>query len=499
MLKQSLSQKMLQKLSPQQIQLMKLLQIPTASLEQRIEEELETNPALEEGDDYDDVFDLNADGFGDSASQEQDDQRGEPEFEFDDYLKEYLDDDPSNYKMKGDGYVEEDDRTMPVPVENTFHESLERQVGMLDLDERLETVAMQIIGSIDEDGYLRREPSSIVDDILFAYNIETDLNEVELLIKQIQKFEPVGVCVRTLQECLIIQLEDKIEKDPKTNPHERKIALRILKDFFEEFTKKHYIKMKKMLLLSDLELKEAIDEVLKLNPKPANAVEGLSVANQYIIPDFIIYNRDGELELTLNSKNAPDLRINDQYMEMLKGYRDTVQGRRATRPEKEAVLFIKQKIDSAKWFIDAIKQRQDTLFRTMYAIMQYQYEYFCTGDDRRIKPMILKDLAEVTGLDISTVSRVANSKFVQTEFGTRKLKDFFSESMQAQDGSEVSTLEIKTILNDEVNREDKTKPLSDERLMEILSDRGYNIARRTIAKYREQLNIPVARLRKELR
>jgi RNA polymerase sigma-54 factor len=500
MLKQSLSQKMLQKLSPQQIQLMKLLQIPTASLEQRIKEELETNPALDEGDDYDDVFDLNDDNYSDNEDINTVDERNdEPEFEFDDYLKEYLDDDPSNYKMKGDEYVEDEDRTIPVPVENTFHESLERQLGMLDLDEREETIALQIIGSIDEDGYLRREPSSIVDDILFAYNVETDLKEVEKIILQIQKFEPAGICVRTLKECLTLQLLDKIEKEPLLHIDPRLLALKILNQYFEEFTKKHYLKLKKVLSLSDSELKDAIDEILKLNPKPASSVEGVGTTNQYIIPDFIIYNRDGELELTLNSKNAPDLRINDQYMEMLKGYRDNVQGRRATRPEKEAVLFIKQKIDSAKWFIDAIKQRQDTLFRTMYAIMQYQYDYFATGDDRRIKPMILKDLAEVTGLDISTVSRVANSKFVQTEFGTKKLKDFFSESMQTQDGSEVSTLEIKTILNDEVGREDKTKPLSDERLMDILSDKGYNIARRTIAKYREQLNIPVARLRKELR
>jgi RNA polymerase sigma-54 factor len=500
MLKQSLSQKMLQKLSPQQIQLMKLLQIPTSSLEQRIKEELETNPALDEGDDYDDVFDLGAENFGDSPTEQQDDHRDdEPEFEFDDYLKEYLDDDTANYKLKGDEYVEDDDRTIPIPVENTFHESLERQLGLLDLDERQEMIAVQIIGSIDEDGYLRREPSSIIDDLIFAYNIETSMDEVEGIIRRIQKFEPAGVCVRTLQECLIVQLHDKIEKSPTTFLHERKIALTILEDYFEEFTKKHYIKLKKVLSLSDMELKDAIDEILKLNPKPASAVDGVSMTNQYIIPDFLIFNRDGELDLTLNSKNAPDLRINDQYTEMLKGYRDTITGRKATRTEKEAVLFIKQKIDSAKWFIDAIKQRQDTLFRTMYAIMQYQYEYFTTGDDRRIKPMILKDLADVTGLDISTVSRVANSKFVQTEFGTRKLKDFFSESMQTQDGSEVSTLEIKTILNDEVVREDKTKPLSDERLMEILSDKGYNIARRTIAKYREQLNIPVARLRKELR
>ncbi len=498
MLKQSLSQKMLQKLSPQQIQLMKLLQIPTASLDQRIEEELESNPALEEGDDYDDVFDLDSDGFGNGTESEPESGKDEPEFEFDDYLNEYLDDDPSNYKMKGEEYLNEDEKSMPVPVENSFHESLEKQLGMLDLNDIQTIIANQIIGSIDEDGYLRREPNSIVDDLLFAYNIETTLPEVNAIIKKIQKFEPAGICARTLQECLILQLEDRIEKEKGVHSSERKIALKILYDYFEEFTKKHYIRMKKQLNLSDSELKDAIDEIIKLNPKPASTVEN-SQQSQYIIPDFIIHNRDGDLELSLNSKNAPDLRINDQYMEMLKGYRETIQGRRATRPEKEAVLFIKQKIDSAKWFIDAIKQRQDTLYRTMYAIMQYQYEYFSTGDDRRIKPMILKDLAEVTGLDISTVSRVANSKFVQTEFGTKRLKDFFSESMQAQDGSEVSTLEIKTILTDEVSREDKTKPLSDERLMEILSDRGYNIARRTIAKYREQLNIPVARLRKELR
>jgi RNA polymerase sigma-54 factor len=497
MLRQSLSQKMLQKLSPQQIQLMKLLQIPTASLEERIQEELESNPALDEGDDYDDVVDL--DGFNDSQEKESESDKNEPEFEFDDYLNEYLDDDPSNYKMKGEDFINEEERSMPIPVENTFHESLERQMGMLDLNEKEEIIVSQIIGSIDEDGYLRREPNSIVDDLLFAHNIETDVKEVNSFVKIVQKFEPAGIGARTLQECLILQLEDKIEKDLRQHVEERKIALKILKDFFEEFTKKHYIRMKKLLNLSDSELKEAIDEILKLNPKPASTVEGNSMSHNYIIPDFIIYNRDGDLDLQLNSKNAPDLRINDQYMDMLKGYRETITGRRATRTEKEAVLFIKQKIDSAKWFIDAIKQRQDTLYRTMYAIMQYQYEYFSTGDDRRIKPMILKDLAEVTGLDISTVSRVANSKFVQTEFGTKKLKDFFSESMQAQDGSEVSTLEVKTILHDEVGREDKTKPLSDERLMEILSDRGYNIARRTIAKYREQLNIPVARLRKELR
>lgn len=499
MIKQTLSQKMLQKLSPQQIQLMKLLQIPTVNLDERIQEELESNPALEEGEDQDDVFDLEGDEYGEQKEDENNKESSdEAEFEFDDYLNEYLDDDPSIYKMKGDEYLNEEERKMPIPVENTFHESLERQIGLLNVTEDEEVILNQIIGSIDDDGYLRRESSSIVDDLLFARNVETDVETVNRLIKMVQKFEPIGIGARTLQESLILQMEDKFEKDADVTNEPRNLALKILHDYFDEFTKKHYLRLKKILNLSDSELKDAIDEILKLNPKPAGIIEGNSMNNNYIIPDFIIYNRDNELELILNSKNAPDLRINDQYMDMLKGYRETVSGRRATRTEKEAVLFIKQKIDSAKWFIDAIKQRQDTLYRTMYAIMQYQYDYFSTGDDRRIKPMILKDLADVTGLDISTVSRVANSKFVQTEFGTKKLKDFFSESMQAQDGSEVSTLEVKTILGDEINNEDKRKPHSDEKLMEILQDRGYNIARRTIAKYREQLNIPVARLRKEL-
>lgn len=498
MIKQTLSQKMIQKLSPQQIQLMKLLQIPTANLDERIQEELEVNPALEEGDDYDNVFDLDNSDYK-SGDEETSGDSDEKEFEFDDYLNQYLDDDPSSYKTQGDAYSPEEERNMPIPLENTFHESLMQQMGLLDIDESEKKIVKQIIGSIDEDGYLRREAVSIVDDLLFAYNIETKVEDVERLIKMVQKFEPAGIGARDLQESLLLQLNDKIQKEPDLYVEEREVAINILENFFDEFTKKHYNKLKKQLNLSESDLKDAIDEILKLNPKPAGTVEGNKLTHNYIIPDFIVYNREGELELILNSKNAPDLRINDQYKEMLKGYRETITGRRATRKEKEAVLFIKQKIDMAKWFIDAIKQRQDTLYRTMYAIMQYQYDYFVTGDERRIKPMILKDVAEVTGLDISTVSRVANSKFVQTEFGTKRLKDFFSESMQTQDGDEVSTLKIKTILNDVVDAEDKRKPYSDEKLMEILSDKGYTIARRTIAKYREQLNIPVARLRKELR
>jgi len=494
MLKQSLSQKMMQKLSPQQIQLMKLLQIPTATLDQRIKEELEANPALDEGEDYNDVFDL--------ESKEDDKKDDEIEFELDDYLKEYIEDDPTSYKMKGESYSSEDEKTIPIAVQNSFHEQLEAQVGLLELDnEEDELIANQIVGSIDEDGYLRREPSEILDDLMFSQNIYTTTEKIEEILDLVQKFEPPGVGSRNLQECLINQLAFKIEKGEENHIEAKNLAMKILSNNFDEFTKKHYQKLKKYYNISDSELKDAIDEILKLNPKPASAVNSSRDAvNQYVVPDFIIQNRDGELDLSLNSKNAPDLRINDQYMDMLKGFNATskAKGKKSSKKEKEAVMFIKQKIDSAKWFIDAIKQRQDTLYRTMYSIMQFQYDYFVTGDERRLKPMILKDIAEITGLDISTVSRVANSKFVQTEFGTKRLKDFFSESLKTQDGSEVSTLEVKNILSDIINNESKRKPLSDEKLKDMLTKRGYSIARRTVAKYREQLNIPVARLRKEL-
>lgn len=492
MLKQSLSQRMLQKLSPQQIQLMKLLQIPTATLEERIKEELESNPALEEGDEFQDVFDL--------EDAQESPEGDEKEFELDDYLTQYLEDETATYKTKEEGYGEEQDKSMPVAVENTFHEVLSRQLGMMNFaNDTEEIIAKQIIGSIDEDGYLRREPMAIIDDLMFSMGIEVTKHEVLAVLDKIQRLDPPGVAARDLRECLMLQLEDKIAKSDIAISKARQLALKILKDYFEEFTKKHYLKLKRTYGISDDELKEAIDEILKLNPKPATSMEEVSKSNtQYIIPDFIVTNRDGELELSLNSKNAPDLRINDQYADMLRSYRDVIKGRKSTNKEKEAILFIKQKIDSAKWFIDAIKQRQDTLFRTMYAIMHFQKEFFLTGDERKARPMILKDIAEITGLDISTVSRVANSKFVQTEFGTKRLKDFFSESMQTQDGGEVSTLEVKNILNDIISRENKKRPHSDEKLKDMLQEKGYNIARRTVAKYREQLNIPVARLRKGL-
>ncbi|MCB9302945.1 MAG: RNA polymerase factor sigma-54 [Lewinellaceae bacterium] len=511
MLKQSLSQKMLQKLSPQQIQLMKLLQVPTANLEQRIKEELEANPALEEGSDLEDFASQETaddENFADDtyADNESDDYR-EEKFELDDYLNEYMDDDPTSYKLRADNYApDEEEKSIPIPVESSFHEYLEQQVGMLELDdERQEAIARQVIGSIDDDGYLRREPSAILDDLMFAQNIFTSEEEILSILKKIQRFDPPGVGARDLQECLLIQLESKAELDDEEDFldfQEREnldLAIAIIKHSFEEFTKKHYDKLVRKLDISEDDLKDAIDEIIRLNPKPASGYSGSgNRSTQYVVPDFIVFNRDGELELSLNSRNAPDLRVNEQYRDMLRAYKRNTQGRRADKKEREAVLFIKQKIDSAKWFIDAIRQRQETMYKTMYAILQYQYEFFLTGDARKLRPMILKDIADITGLDISTVSRVANSKFVQTEFGTKRLKEFFSEAMSTQEGEEVSTLEVKKILEEVISQENKRKPLSDQKLQEILDKRGYNIARRTVAKYREQLNIPVARLRKEL-
>ncbi|RMF30908.1 MAG: RNA polymerase sigma-54 factor, partial [Bacteroidetes bacterium] len=364
-------------------------------------------------------------------------------------------------------------------------------------NEKEERIARQIVGSIDDDGYLRREPRAIVDDLMLSQNLLVTPEEVESMLKKIQKFDPPGVGARNLQECLRIQLEMRLRRE-NLSPQEKEalqLALRIINQHFEEFTKKHYQKLQRQLGVTEDALKEAVDEILKCNPKPASGHSNPHSRNtHYIVPDFIIVNRDGELELTLNARNAPDLRINDHYREMLKAYKENTKGRRADKKEKEAILFIKQKIDSAKWFIDAIRQRQQTMYKTMYTIMKYQYEYFLTGDQKKLKPMILKDIADLTGLDISTVSRVANSKFVQTEFGTMRLKDFFSESLQTQDGEEVSTLEVKKILTEIIENEDKRKPLSDEKLKNILREKGYNIARRTVAKYREQLGIPVARL-----
>ncbi len=497
MLKQSLSQKMLQKLSPQQIQLMKLLQVPTANLEQRIKEELEANPALEEGEQKDELL---------SGEEAPEFQESEENYELDDYIKEYMEEDPSSYKLRAGQYNPDDeDKQIPIPVENTFRDYLEQQLGMLELkDKREEAIAEQIIGSIDEDGYLRREPIAIIDDLMFSQNLFVSEEEVEKVLKKIQDFDPPGTAARDLQECLLIQLDNKIEQQEDELPAEELnliiLARDIIRDYFEEFSKKHFQKLIRQLDIDEESLREAMEVILKLNPKPASGYStSSSRPTHYVVPDFIIRNREGELQLSLNTRNAPDLHISDQYRDMLKSYRNSRKKEKGpNRKEKEAIVFIKQKIDSAKWFIDAIRQRQETMYKTMYALMQYQYEFFLSGDQRKLRPMILKDIADITSLDISTVSRVVNSKFVQTEFGTKRLKDFFSESLTTSEGEEVSTIEVKKILSDIVQNENKRKPLSDEKIKNLLQDKGYNIARRTVAKYREQLNIPVARLRKEL-
>lgn len=474
---------------------MKLLQVPTAVLEERIKEELEENPALEYSEDgQEDEFKENNEEF-ESGEAEDDFEPDGSENEYDNIdISEYVsegDDDIADYKLRDDNYPDPDEnRTIPIRVETTFHDHLLAQLGMLSLDDRLQRIAEQIIGSIDDDGYLRREVSAIVDDLSFSQNVQTDEEEIRQLIKLIQQFDPAGVCCTDLKECLLLQLRRKNADDPGVIT-----ATQILDNYFDEFTKKHYEKIQRSLNLSDEDLKEAIGQIIKLNPKPGGNYSVLNKAESYVIPDFFILNNNGKLELSLNSKNAPDLRISEGYREMLREYD---RGDKKDKRQKEAVLFIKQKIDAAKWFIDAIKQRQHTLLSTMEAIMNYQYDFFLTGDETTMRPMILKDIADVTQLDISTVSRVANSKYVQTEFGTFKLKFFFSESLSTDSGEEVSTREVKKILADMIGGENKRKPLSDENLTKMLQDKGYNIARRTVAKYREQLNIPVARLRKEL-
>ncbi len=497
MLRQSNQQKLLQKLSPQQIQLMKLLQIPTANLEERIKEELEENPALEfesdsgsEQDNYD-LNDSGSDGDGEEAGDEVElsDDTAE-KVDLDDFLRRE-DDDSSGYDYSDDYYGggDSDKQVSPARIETSFHDALLDQLGMLELDERRHKIAEQIIGSLDEDGYLRREVTSIVDDLAFGQNVQTDVNEINDLVKEIQQFDPPGICAVTLQECLVLQLKRLPNSKPVTD------AIEILDKYFNEFIKKHYDKIQKHLELDNEDFKNVINIIIKLNPKPGASFAVLNKAESYIIPDFFVYNNNGVLELSLNSKNAPELRVSEGYKEMMQAYD---RSDKKNKQQKEAVLFIKQKLDSAKWFIDAIKQRQHTLLHTMQAIMDFQHDFFISGDESDLKPMILKDIAQMTGLDVSTVSRVANSKFVQTEYGTYKLKFFFSEALQTESGEEVSTREVKMLLNEYISSEDKHKPLSDEQLTDMLLEKGYNIARRTVAKYREQLNIPVARLRKEL-
>ncbi len=494
-LTQRLQQKLSQKLSPQQIQLMKLLQVPTAHLEERVKEELEENPALETAEDsYEDKDKDSLDDFEENSTSEDDYEMDGSENDYDNIdISEYVsdgDDEPGDYRFRDDNYGNNENKTIPHKVETTFYETLKNQLLMLDLDERQMKVAEQIAGSIDDDGYLRRAIPSIADDLAFRQNISTSEEEIRDLLSMIQQFDPPGVGARDLQECLLIQLRRK-----KADGHDVDVAIKILEKHFDEFTKKHYDKIQKTFNLDEEGIKDVINQIIRLNPKPGGMVGETDKMQTYVIPDFFVINNNGFLEVTLNSKNAPDLRISEGYRDLL---RDFDRGSKKDKRQKEAVLFIKQKIDSAKWFIDAIRQRQHTLLITMRTIVDYQKQFFLSGEETDMKPMILKDIAERTGLDISTVSRVANSKFVQTEFGTYRLKFFFSESLVTDSGEEVSTREVKKILSDLIEAENKKKPLSDEKLTVSLQKKGYNIARRTVAKYREQLNIPVARLRKEL-
>lgn len=484
MLKQRLEHKLLQKLSPQQIQLMKLIQIPTMELDQRIKQELEENPVLEEGldEDQEEKYedDDNYDDFEDSRSE------SEKEIDIDDYLS-----DDSDYKTSVNNKGADDDEYhVPLSQGLSFHERLTEQIHLRYLSEKQKTIAEIIVGNIDDDGYLSRPLVSIVDDLAFSMNISVTEEEVEEVLEIVQDCDPAGVGARDLKECLILQLERKSGANLA-----RHTALTILEDYFDEFTKKHYARIAQKLELTEDDLKDAIDQIIKLNPKPGNSMKEAQKDMSVIIPDFVIYENEGKLELTLNSRNTPDLKVSKGYENMMRGY---AEGAHQSKSDKEALTFIKQKLDSAKWFIDAIKQRQNTLFITMSAIMDYQRQYFLTGDETKLRPMILKDIADLVGMDISTISRVANSKYVQTNFGVFALKYFFSESLSTDSGEEVSSREVKKILSEAIENEKKKKPLTDDRLAELLKENGYNIARRTVAKYREQLNIPVARLRKEL-
>ncbi len=484
MLKQKLQQKLLQKLSPQQIQMIKLLEIPTIQLEQRIKNELEENPTLEEGADEDE--------FQDSYDEdsENEDTSDQDEFSLEDYME---DDEIPNYKLSSSNYSKDDKyEEIPFSVGSSFHEILESQLGLRRLTEREEMLARYLIGNIDEDGYLRRKLEAIVDDLAFSQGITTNETELREALDIIHDFDPAGVGARDLQECLLLQVERKDLSDPNV-----KNAYDILKFHFDEFSKRHYDKVINRMDLKDGEMKAAIEEITKLNPKPGGSVtDPMDKTGEHIIPDFILENNEGDLQLSLNAKNVPELRLSKTYSDMLQSY--SAKKKSASKEDKDAISFVKQKLDSARWFIDAIKQRQNTLMLTMNAILNYQKEYFLEGDEKKLRPMILKDIADITGLDISTISRVANSKYIQTHFGIYPLKYFFSEGMQKESGEEVSTREIKSILQECIDNEDKRKPLTDEKLADILKEKGYQIARRTVAKYREQINIPVARLRKEL-
>ncbi|MBD3581928.1 RNA polymerase factor sigma-54 [Flavobacterium selenitireducens] len=485
MLRQSLNLKLQQKLSPQQIQLMKLIQLPTQAFEQRLKEEMNENPALEGGqedDEYekDDYETDEYDDYDDSETIEADD------INIDEYLS---DDDTPDYKLSANNYSDEEQRESPLAASVSFHQDLINQLNTFILTEDEREIAEFLVGSIDDQGYIRRSIPDIVDDMAFTQGIYTDEKTVERVLHIVHELEPSGVGARDLQECLLLQLKHK------TPTESIEMATDIIENQFDAFTKKHYDKLRAKYGASQEQLKKAIDEIEKLNPKPGGSFASGTRLIEHIVPDFAIRVVDGELELTLNGRNAPTLHVSKDYQEMLQTYKDS---REKSQQQKDAVTFIKSKLDSAKWFIDAIRQRQETLFVTMNAIMHYQQEFFLDGDETKLRPMILKDIADLVGLDISTVSRVANSKYVDTPYGTKLIKEFFSEAMMNDQGEEVSTLEIKKILQDVIAEEDKNKPLPDDQLADILKDRGYPIARRTIAKYREQLDIPVARMRKKI-
>ncbi len=480
-LKQQLSQRLEQRLSPQQIQLMKLLQVPTIELDQRIKQEIEENPALEEG------LDHIEEDFPSSEEDYTEDLDGSTDFD----LSDYMDDDGADYKTQSNNRSKDDEEYyVPLSGEQSFQEKLIEQLHLLDLDDNQFLIADIIIGNLDESGYLNREIYAIVDDLAFSANVFVTEKEVEDVLMLVQELDPAGIGARDLRECLLLQLKRDNDGDIT-----RFTAKKIVENHFEEFIKKHYDKILNKLEIEEDDLKEAIDVILKLNPKPGGSSKETEKPMQQITPDFSVFEFEGKLELTLNGKNAPDLKVSKEYENMLRAYSE---GAKKSKSDREAVSFVKQKLESAKWFIDAIKQRQNTLFVTMNAILNYQRGFFLTGDETNLKPMILKDISELVGLDISTISRVVNSKYVQTNYGIFSLKYFFSESMSTDSGEEVSTREVKKILADAITQEDKRKPLPDDKLTDLLQQKGYNIARRTVAKYREQLNIPVARLRKEL-
>ena len=484
MLRQQLKYKLSQKLSPQQIQLMKLIQLPTQAFEQRVKQELEENPALDSGKERDEKHD---DDFDNSQDDYEERETIETDINVDEYLS---DDDIPSYRLNANNYsADDEEKSVPYASGTSFGQFLKTQLQTYRLSDIDRQIAEFLVGSVDESGYIRRSIDDMVDDLAFTQNVYTDNETVSKILQIVHQLDPAGVGARSLQECLLIQLKRK------TPTKDIDLAIRLIEDAFDHFTKKHYSKLLSKFDITEDELREAIDEIEHLNPKPGGAYSGNTRIVEHVVPDFTIKIVDGDLELTLNGRNAPQMHVSRDYSNMMKGYKEA---KEKTKAQRDAVMFIKQKLDAAKWFIEAIKQRQETLFVTMSSIMHYQKEYFLTGDERNLRPMILKDIADEIEMDVSTVSRVANSKYVDTPYGTKLIKEFFSESMTNDQGEEVSTREIKKILEITVAEENKRKPLTDEKLAKILKEKGYPIARRTIAKYREQLDIPVARLRKEI-